>query len=408
MKDRIERDEATRLVHLGRDPKTQAGAVNPPLYRTSSLLFESVADFEAAQGRRYDKGTLYYGRYGTPTTFALEEAVAELEGGFGAVAVSSGLAAITAALLAYVSTGDHILVTDTAYYPTRLFCDRVLARLGVETSYYDPLIGEEIADLIGPRTRLIYLESPGSLTFEVQDTPLIARLAKAARLTVIHDGTWATPLYFKPFDKGVDVSIQAATKYLAGHSDVMAGLVVAADEAHYLSLRHLTTALGHAAPSEESYLVLRGLRTLAVRLARHQENALKVARWLAGRPEVARVLYPALPEDPGHHLWKRDFTGASGLFSIVLRAAPRDAMTAFIDALTLFPIGASWGGYESIVEPAYPERIRTARPWSAEGPTVRFHIGLEDPLDLIADLEAAFEVFARTSATAVTTKENAP
>jgi cystathionine beta-lyase len=379
----------TLVTRLGRDPARQDHAVNPPVYHASTLTFESVAEFEAAAAAKFDKGALFYGRYGMQTTFSLEGAVAELEGGYGAIAMSTGLAAITCALMTFLRAGDHILVTDTAYEPTRHVCDELLGRFGVETSYYDPLIGAGIAGLIRPNTRLVYLESPGSVTFEVQDVPAIAAAAHHAGLVVLFDNTWATPLYFKPFAHGVDVSIQAATKYIVGHSDAMLGMIVSS-EAHYDALRRTAFQLGHAAAPDDVYLALRGLRTLALRLARHHNNALEVATWLQGRPEVARVLYPALPDDPGHALWRRDFTGATGLFGVALAPCSKAAMTAMLDGLELFSMGVSWGGFESLVRPTSVDRIRTATDWTPPGPLLRFHIGLEDPRDLIVDLEAGF------------------
>jgi cystathionine beta-lyase len=379
----------TLLTRLGRDPASQHHAVNPPVYHASTLAFETVAEFEAAAASKFDKGTLYYGRYGMPTTFALESAVAELEGGYGAIAMSTGLAAITCALLTFLRAGDHVLVTDSAYEPARHVTDELLGRFGVEASYFDPLVGAGIAELIRPNTRLVYLESPGSVTFEVQDVPAIAAAAHRAGLVVVFDNTWASPLYFKPFAHGVDVSIQAATKYIVGHADAMLGMIVSREE-HYEALRRTAFQLGHAAAPDDVYLALRGLRTLSLRMARHHKNALEVATWLQSRPEVARVLYPALPGAPGHALWRRDFTGASGLFGVALGPCPKEAVTAMLDGLELFSMGVSWGGFESLVRPTDVTGIRTATNWQPPGPLLRFHIGLEDPKDLIADLEAGF------------------
>ncbi len=389
----------TLLTRLGRDPKRQHHAVNPPVYHASTLAFDTVAGFEAAISGKVDKGTLCYGRYGTPTTFALEDAVAALEGGYGSIAVPSGLAAISCAILAFVGAGDHILVTDSVSDPARQACELLLKRFGVETSYYDPLIGAGIAGLIRPNTRLVYLESPGSFTFEIQDVPAIAEAAHKAGLVVLLDNTWATPLYFRAFDHGVDVSILAGTKYIVGHADAMLGLIVTS-EAHYKTVRRTAIPLGYSAAPDDVYLALRGLRTLSVRLARHQENGLRLATWFKARPEVARVLHPALPDDPGHALWRRDFKGASGLFGVLLHPYPKDAVAAMLDGLDLFDMGVSWGGYESLVRPADPHRIRTATKWDAPGPLLRFHAGLEAPEDLIADLEAGFERLNRAADTA--------
>ncbi len=386
----------TLLGRLGRDPQRQHHVVNPPVYHASTLLFETVAELEEALRDKIGKGNLSYGRYGTPTTFALEDAIAQLEGGYGAIAVPTGLAAITSTLSAFTAAGDHILVTDSAYEPTRRVCDVLLRRFGVETTYYDPLVGAGIAELIRPNTRLVYLESPGSLTFEVQDVPAIAAAARRAGVVSIADNTWATPLYFNPLACGVDVSIVAGTKYVVGHADAMLGLVVT-HEAHYKHVRRTVVSLGHAVAPDDVYLALRGLRTLSVRLARHHETGVKLAEWLQARPEVARVMHPALPDDPGHALWRRDFRGASGLFGALLHPYPSDAVVAMLDGLALFGMGVSWGGYESLVLPVQPERVRTATTWEAPGPVLRVHAGLEDPEDLIADLEAGFERLNRAA-----------
>jgi cysteine-S-conjugate beta-lyase len=377
----------TLLAHLGRNPEAQHGAVNPPVYHASTILAKDMADWQARRdpASRFDGRTVRYGLHGTPTTFALEELLAKIEGGHRAMLMSSGLAAVTAPLQALLGAGDHCLMVDSVYGPARNFCGGILARCGVETTYYDPLIGEGIARLMRPNTRVVYCESPGSLTFEVQDIPAIAAVAHRHGARVLMDNTWATPYLFRSFEHGVDVSIHAATKYIGGHSDVMLGAVICNEES-FMTVRAAAGEIGHCAGPDDVFFGLRGMRTLSVRLERHQKNALAVARWLQSRPEVSRVLYPALPEDPGHAIWKRDFLGASGLFGVVLKEAPREAVYAFIDALDLFGIGASWGGFESLIQPAYPERIRTAVPWAAEGPLVRLHIGLEDPQDLIADL----------------------
>jgi cystathionine beta-lyase len=390
MTDKARYRQDTLLTRLGRDPARHHGTVNPPVYHASTILFETLEELEAAIREKVDKGRGYYGRYGTPTSFGFEDAVATLEGGYGAITVGSGLGAITSTLLAFTAAGDHVLVTDSAYLPTRQSCDLLLRRFGVETTYYDPLIGAGIADLIRPNTRVVYLESPGSLTFEVQDVPAIAAAARAAGAVVVVDNTWATPLYFKPFAHGADVSIQAGTKYIVGHADAMLGLIVTTEE-HFKRVRRTVVPLGHAPAADAVYLALRGLRTLSVRLARHQETGLRLARWLQGRPEVARVLHPALPDDPGHALWRRDFTGASGLFGVVLaRPYPKRAVAAMCDGLALFGMGVSWGGYESLILPSHLEHARSATVWEAPGPLLRIHAGLEDPDDLIADLEAGF------------------
>lgn len=378
-------NDDTLLVTSGRAPGGHHGAVNPPVYRASTILYPNVEAFEAPRELR----GVYYGRGGVPTTFALEDAIAALEGAAGAVVTGSGKTAIAQALLTFLEAGDHLLMVDTAYAPTRQFCDRVLSRFGVETTYYDPLIGAAIGDLMRANTKVVFLEAPGSLTFEMQDVPAIAAAARAGGAVVMIDNTWATPLYFKPLAHGVDISIQAATKYVGGHSDLLMGIAAASEE-HYPRLRRGMQDLGCYVSPDDCYLALRGLRTLAVRLERHQANALRLTTWLQGRPEVERILYPAQPDDPGHALWRRDFSGASGLFGILLKPCPDKAWHALVEGLELFGLGASWGGYESLIMPNRPERYRTATTWDASFPSIRIHAGLEDADDLIADLEAGF------------------
>jgi len=373
----------TRLTHAGREPGRFHGFVNPPIYRGSTVLFPTVARLEA------NDQDYTYGRLGTPTVRALEEALAELEGGYRTLLTPSGLSAIATTLLALLSAGDHVLVSDSVYRPNRRFCDQVLKRLGVETTYYDPLIGGGIKELIKKTTRVVFAESPGSQTFEVQDLPAIAAAAHAAGARVVLDNTWATPLYFKPFAHGADVSIQAATKYIVGHADAMLGAITTT-EAAWPAIARAHEDFGLCCGPEDVYLGLRGLRSLGVRLARHQASGIELARWLSSRPEVARVLHPALPSDPGHALWKRDFTGASGLFSIELKPVPHEAVAAMLDGLELFGMGYSWGGFESLILPFDPTAYRTATQWHGEGPALRLHIGLEDVEDLKADLDAGF------------------
>lgn len=382
----------TIVVTAGRDPESNHGVVNPAVYRASTILYPTVEAFEAPRQLR----GVYYGRGGTPTTFALEDAIAALDGAYGALITGSGKTAIAQTLMSFLKTGDHLLMVDTAYAPTRQFCDRVLARFGVETTYYDPLIGARIERLIRPNTRVLFMESPGSLTFEVQDVPAIVEVARARRVLTMLDNTWATPLYFKALAQGVDICIHAATKYIGGHSDLLMG-TVSTTEALYKDLRHGMQDLGAVVSPDDCYQALKGLRTLSVRLERHGRNALQLAQWLQKRPEVERVLYPALPEDPGHALWRRDFLGASGLFGILLKPCPPAAWHAFVEGLELFGLGASWGGYESLVMPNHPERYRTATQWDARFPSIRFHAGLEDARDLIADLEQGFQRLKRAS-----------
>jgi cysteine-S-conjugate beta-lyase len=384
----------TLLARTGRDPARYQGMVNTPVFRTSTVIFPDRATYEARGGDDYKK--VRYGLSGTPTTFAFEEAVAQMEGGHSAVALPSGLAAIAVALWAYLKTGDHLLVPDPVYGPTRAFCDRRLKPNGIEVEYYDPLVGAGISKLIKGNTRAVFCESPGSLTFEMQDVPAIAEAAHRKGLPVLADTTWGTPYFFRSFEKGVDVSIHAATKYIAGHSDVLMGVIVT-NEAQWLPVRRTVADYGYGVGADDCYLALRGFRTIGVRMKQQMANALKVASWLQSRPQVKRVIYPALEGNPGHAIWKRDFSGAASLFSVVLHPAPEEQVTRFLDTLKLFGIGSSWGGFESLAIAAHKEilRIRTATRWSADEPVIRLHIGLEDPDDLIADLERGFAALAK-------------
>lgn len=391
MSDEHDLERATRLAHGGRRKEWtslgegKGGIVNPPVWRASTILYEDVAHLKRGTGTNRD-GDLFYGRRGTPTQWALAEAITDLEpGAAGTMLYSSGVAAVTGALLSVLKPGDHLLMVDSAYDPTRNFCDNFLKVWGVETTYYDPLIGAGIDALVQPNTAAIFLESPGSLTFEVQDIPAIVEVAKARGLKTLLDNTWSTPLFFTALDKGIDLTISAATKYLGGHSDVMMGAVTA-NAASWLPLRRTAQMLGQFVSADDSFLVLRGMRTLALRMKQHGESALKIASWLETRPEVARVLHPGLPSSPHHALWQRDFTGAGGLFSFVLKGDDDARRAALIDALDLFGIGYSWGGYESLALPVDPQKYRSATHWEAEGPVVRLSIGLEDADDLIADL----------------------
>lgn len=371
----------TEIVTSGRRIDQYNGFVNPPVYQGSTVLYPTV---EALKARDLP---YTYGRRGTPTTEALETALTRLERGAGTVLVPSGLAAIATALQTVLKAGDHLLVTDSCYQPTRNFCDGWLARFGVETEYYDPCIGAGIADLFRPNTKGLFLESPGSQTFEMQDVPAMAAAARTAGVATILDNTWATALYFRPIEHGIDISVQAGTKYVGGHSDIMLGADTA-NEDWWPRLRKTWELSGSCAGPDVVYLAQRGLRTLSVRLERHMRSGIEVARWLEGRPEVARVLHPALESHPGHRLWKRDYSGASGLFSVAMKQGSDKALSAFLDQLQLFGLGFSWGGYESLAVPFDPRPYRTATDWREEGPGIRFHIGLEDTRDLIADLEA--------------------
>src|SRR3989344_1449413 len=389
---------ATKLVQGGRrpewtgDPRLGGGVVNPPVWRASTILYDSIADLKARGHATHDK--LYYGRRGTPTVWALADALTEMEpGAEGTLLYPSGVAANSAGMLALLAPGDHLLLVDSAYEPTRAFCNGLLKRYGVETTYYDPLVGAGIAELIRPETKLIFLESPGSLTFDVQDIPAIVAVARARGVLTMLDNTWATPLLFPALAHGVDVTMMSLTKYVGGHSDAMMGSLTAT-KAVWPRLRSAAYQLGQAVSPADCALMLRGVRPLDVRLARHQASALTVAEWLAARADVGRVLHPALAGDPGHTIWARDFTGASGLFGFTLKGSDEAGRTRFIEALSHFGIGFSWGGYESLVVPSNPADIRTATVWTDPDPLLRLSIGLEDPADLIADLERGFAAMA--------------
>ncbi len=388
--------EKTLMVSAGRHPERFEGLVNTPVFRGSTILHGSMAEWEQKKKRRAadEHGASTYGRFGTPTHHALEEAIAEIEGGYRSWVYPSGLAACATALTALLAAGDHVLLTDSAYSPTRTFLTRVMARFGVEVTVYDPRAAGGIEAFIRPNTRVVYVESPGSETFEIQDIPAIAEVAHRHGAKVVMDNTWGTPLFFKPFEHGVDVSIQAATKYIVGHSDAMLGIVTCTKEVWPL-LKQTSQDLGQTAGPDDCYLALRGLRTMSVRLHQHWKAGMQVAQWLESRPEVEAVLHPALPSHPGHALWKRDFLGACGLFAMVLQTASPAAVEAFIDNLQLFGIGVSWGGYESLVIPFNPAGDRTTAQWKYTGQAIRLHIGLEDPADLIADLEQGFAALAQ-------------
>jgi cystathionine beta-lyase len=380
----------TRLTTSGRDPEANFGIVNPPVYHASTVTFPTLAALHEAEKHKFEQ--VYYGRYGTPTTFAFEQAVADLEGAKHCIALPSGMAAIAVALAANVQSGDHVLITDNAYYPTLKFAHGFLAKFGVEASYFDPLVGASIGEHIRPNTKIIFAEAPGSITFEVQDIPALANAAHKAGALMVMDNTWSAGYHFKPFDHGVDISIQAATKYIVGHSDAMLGTLTTNDRTLWERAKTTAGTLGHSTGPDDCYLGLRGLRTLAVRLARHEATALKLAHWLAARPEVETVLHPALPSCPGHAIWKRDFTGSTGLFGIVLKEGPdQSAIARLLDGMELFAMGFSWGGYESLIIPADPAHVRTAYVWPYKGQTLRLHAGLEDADDLIQDLEAGLK-----------------
>lgn len=377
----------TLLVHAGRDPEAHSGMVNTPVYRTSTVIFPTLASYE--DRKKHGDKFVRYGRHGTPTTYAFEEALAHLEGGYKSVLVPNGLSAVVAALVAYARPGGHVLMPDSVYTPARRFCSGRLASWGVRTEFYAPRIGAGIAELLTPDTVAVYCESPGSQTFEVQDIPAIAAAAHARGIPVIADNTWATPYFLRPFELGIDISIHAATKYIGGHSDLMMG-VITTNEAHWQAVHQAVDDLGYSVSPDDCYQGLRGLRTLGVRLRQHMSNALEVARWLEQQPQVASVNYPALESHPDHALWRRDFSGAASLFAVELRPEWAPRLEKLVDGLRLFGIGSSWGGYESLVNVVHAGGSRTVTSWAPAGPVLRLHVGMEDPQDLIADLQQSF------------------
>ncbi|MEM7194762.1 MAG: cystathionine beta-lyase [Pseudomonadota bacterium] len=381
---------ATRSVHNARDPSIQNGMVNTPVYHASTIIHDTVNDLENAKLNINTKDALIYGRLGTPTTFAFENSVADLEGGYGALAVSSGLAAITTAIMAFVRSGDHILVANSVYYPTRHFCDYSLQRVGVDVTYYDPSIGDSISTLFQENTRLIFMESPGSNTFIVQDVPAIAEVAAASNIVTILDNSWASPIFFRPLEHGVNVCVVAATKYLSGHSDTMLGVIIA-DESHYPAVRNCRDEYGQCVGPDDLYLGLRGIRTLATRMQQHDRSGRAIAQWLSQQPGVLRVLHPALPDSIGHEIWKRDFDGASGLFGFELESRSRDAAVSMLEGMRYFAMGFSWGGFESLLIPVDSSGGRKSVDWSSDRRLFRIHVGLEDVSDLIADLESGLQ-----------------
>lgn len=382
----------TLLTLLGRENTRERygfGAVSAPVFRTSTVLFEHYDAFEQAMEGRYEG--IAYGRYGTPSTRALEQALAALDGAHGAALTSCGMSAIAVALSSFLKEGDHVLMVDTVYDPTRTFCDKELGQRGITTTYYDPLIGAEIETLIQDNTRVIYMESPGSLTFEMQDVGAITAIARQRGIVTMIDNTWATPLFFKPLAHGVDVSIQSATKYIGGHSDLLMGVLTFTKQCE-APLRRTMKHYGIGAHPDDAFLAARGLRTLGVRLRHHEQAALKVAGWLKGRPEVARVMHPAFPDDPNYPLWKHYMDGSSGLFTFKPAENPsREAIAHMANGMKLFKLGFSWGGFESLMVPFYPARVRSIRHWETDELLIRVHVGLEDVGDLIADLEAGLK-----------------
>ena len=381
----------TQLVSAGRKKAYTQGVVNPVVQRASTVVFDSVAELKEAAKKRGDK-TLFYGRRGTTTHFALQEAIAELEGGEGCALYPSGAAAISNALLSFVKTGDHILMVDTAYEPTRDFCDKILAGLGIETTYYPPGIGAGISALIKDNTRVLFLESPGSITMEIQDVPAMVAKANERGVMTMLDNTWGNGLHYRPLEHGVDISIQAATKYIVGHSDVMMGVAVS-NKKYWPTLRENSYLLGQCTSADDAYLALRGLRTMAARLKQHEQAAIDVATWLETHPLVDHVRHPAFETCPGHEFFKRDFDGSNGLFSFVMKAGNQQAIDAFLDSLQHFKMGFSWGGYESLVTANLTMKgLRSETGWT-QGPVIRLHIGLEDVADLLADLDQALAIY---------------
>lgn len=385
----------TRLAHMGRAPEDYYGVVNPPIARTSTILYEDLAAYT-------DPNTEFrYGRMGNPMSAAFEGAMAELECGHKAVSTGSGLSAISLALLSYSKAGDHVLIVDSNYPPMRGFSDQTLSRFGIEVEYYDPMIGTGIADLVRENTAIIYMESPGSATFEVQDVPAIVQVAKNGGIVSIVDNSWASGYLYQPLLNGADVSLMSCTKYIGGHSDINLGVVVVANEDLYKPLKQTALDMGICAGVEDMYYALRGLRTLDVRMKRNSENAQAVIDYLQGRDEVAKIYAPCLSNHAGHEVWKRDFKGMNGMVSILLQPCTKAALHAFVDSLKLFPVGSSWGGYESLLQPQYMKSCRSAVPWSGdietEGMVLRLQIGFEDVTDLIADLEGGFAAFHAAS-----------
>jgi cystathionine beta-lyase len=388
--------EATKVVHLGRDPEQQGWMVNPPIHQTSTIVFPKLKDLLYAERGYSDNAKvkpyeLKYGRYGTQTNFALEQAIAEIEGGYNSFITSSGAAAINTALIAFLGKGDHVLVVDSVYSPTRGFSDKFLKKFGIETTYFDPLIGEGIVDLIQDNTKVIFMESPASLSFEIQDIPLICKIAKERDIVTIVDNSWASGIYFKPLDHGADISVTAVTKYLNGHSDVMMGAITL-QEKHFTVMYEAFRYMASGAAPFSAYLAQRGLRTVKIRMDHSFKAALTLAKWVEQRDEVERVFYPALESDPGHELWKRDFTGAAGIFSFAMKKKySNDELANFVDNLDLYSMGYSWGGYESLILPFSATSVRSATKWEYGNKTcLRINVGLEDIDDLITDLEAGF------------------
>ena len=380
----------TKNIISGKRKKLSNGFVNSPIYKGSTVLFNTVEEMQSKMKKKNSQ-TLFYGRFGSPATFEFENAIADIDESYTAVATASGTAAIVASLLAVLKTGDHILMTDSAYGVSRNLTKKLLNNMGITTTFYNPNLTNKIKELITNKTKLIFMESPGSLTFEIQNISMIVDIAKKYNLITVIDNTWATSLYLKPMNYGVDISIQSATKYIVGHSDAMLG-VITTNKKYAKQIRESAHNLGSCPGPEDIYLGIRGLKTLSIRLKKHQENAMKIIEWLLRQREVNRVLYPALPDNPGYKIWKKDFKGASGLFGVVLENTRKDLIYKMLNNLKLFNMGYSWGGYESLILPVNPEKIRDTYKWNHMDLTLRIHAGLEDPEDLINDLKDNFNI----------------
>tara|TARA_B100000427_G_scaffold41494_1_gene30145 strand:+ start:8329 stop:9510 length:1182 start_codon:yes stop_codon:yes gene_type:complete len=380
----------TKNIIAGKRKKLSNGFVNSPVYKGSTVLFNTVEEMQSKMKNKNSQ-TLFYGRFGSPATFEFENAIADIDESYTAVATASGTAAIVASLLAVLKTGDHILMTDSAYGVSRNITKKLLNNMGITTTFYNPNLTNKIKELITNKTKLIFMESPGSLTFEIQNISMIVDIAKKYNLITVIDNTWATSLYLKPMNYGVDISIQSATKYIVGHSDAMLG-VITTNKKYAKQIRESAHNLGSCPGPEDIYLGIRGLKTLSIRLKKHQENAMKIIEWLLRQKEVNRVLYPALPDNPGYKIWKKDFKGASGLFGVVLENTRKDLIYKMLNNLKLFNMGYSWGGYESLILPVNPEKIRDTYKWNHMDLTLRIHAGLEDPEDLINDLKNNFNI----------------
>ena len=380
----------TKLTLVGKKPFDNYGIVNPPIYRTSTVLFKNTKELGKAIANRFNQ--TYYGRYGTPTTFALEEGIAEIENGYRTIATSSGMSSISITLLSFLSKDDHCLISDCTYYPTKKFAIKILSKFGVRIDFYDPKNLDSLKKRINRKTKLIFMESPSSLTFEIEDISEIIKIAKNKKIITVIDNSWATPLYFSPINHGIDISILAATKYISGHADTMLGLITVKNEKLFLKIKDTAVSLGDCPGPQECYLSLRGLRTLSARLERHRSSALKIARLLENNDKVSKVLHPALPKNTNYQLWSKYFTGSTGLFSFILKEQSKNKVYKMIDNLKLFKLGFSWGGYESLILPVFPKNERKIARWNEKGILLRIHVGLEDIDDLIEDLFTAFKL----------------